>query len=65
MRRVVCWAVWGTHGRNARNVGVEEAVLDIIRDGAPLGGLSEKDALVIQLGREIFGDKRVGVQIDF
>ena len=51
---------WGTHGRNARNVGVEQTVLDVIRDGAPLNGLSEKDAIVIQLGREMFGDKRVG-----
>jgi 4-carboxymuconolactone decarboxylase len=51
---------WGTHGRNARNVGVEQTVLDVIRDGAPLDRLSEKDAVVIQLGREMFGDKRVG-----
>ena len=51
---------WGTHGRNARNVGVEQRVLDVIRDGAPLDGLMEKDAIVIQLGREMFGDKRVG-----
>ena len=51
---------WGTHGRNARNVGVEQTVLDVIRDGAPLDRLSEKDASVIQLGREMFGDKRVG-----
>ena len=51
---------WGTHGRNARNVGVEQRVLDVIRDGAPLDGLLEKDAVVIRLGRELFGDKRVG-----
>jgi 4-carboxymuconolactone decarboxylase len=51
---------WGTHGRNARNVGVEQTVLDVIRDGAPLDRLIEKDAIVIQLGRELFGDKRVG-----
>jgi 4-carboxymuconolactone decarboxylase len=51
---------WGTHGRNARNVGVEQTVLDVIRDGASLDRLNEKDASVIQLGREMFGDKRVG-----
>ncbi|MBI2186883.1 MAG: hypothetical protein HYU37_07125 [Acidobacteria bacterium] len=51
---------WGTHGRNARMIGIEQQVLDLIRDGRPLEGLAEKDALVIRFGRELFGDRRVG-----
>jgi 4-carboxymuconolactone decarboxylase len=51
---------WGTHSVNARRIGVEQHVLDIIATGAPLDTLSEKDAVAIQMGREMFGDKRVG-----
>jgi 4-carboxymuconolactone decarboxylase len=43
-------------------VGIGQEVLDIIRDGGPLEGLAEKDALVIRFGRELFGDKRVGAE---
>ncbi|OFW00741.1 MAG: hypothetical protein A3I61_19475 [Acidobacteria bacterium RIFCSPLOWO2_02_FULL_68_18] len=51
---------WGTHGENARDVGVEQRVIDIMANGSPLDGLADKDALVIRFGRELFGDKRVG-----
>jgi len=50
---------WGTHGVNARKIGVEPRVIDVIAQGAPLDSLSEKDALVIAFGRELFGNKHV------
>ncbi len=53
---------WGTHGENARRIGIEPRVIDVIATGAPLDTLSEKDAVVIRMGREMFGDKRVGAQ---
>lgn len=51
---------WGTHGVNARRIGIEPRVIDIIASGAPADALADRDALVIRMGREMFGDKRVG-----
>ena len=53
---------WGTHGVNARRIGVEQRVIDVIGSGAPLDGLAAKDAATIALGREMLGDKRVSSQ---
>ncbi|MBI4887904.1 MAG: carboxymuconolactone decarboxylase family protein [Acidobacteria bacterium] len=50
---------WGTHGRNARMIGVEQQVIDVMGYGRPLDGLAETDALVIRFGRELLGDRHV------
>jgi 4-carboxymuconolactone decarboxylase len=39
----------------ARTAGVEPSVIDIVRQRAALESLAEKDAAVIQFGRELFG----------
>ena len=44
----------------ARRDGVEAAVIDVVRTGEPLTGLAEKDAAMIQFGRELFGNHNVG-----
>jgi 4-carboxymuconolactone decarboxylase len=38
----------------ARREGVEDGVIDVVRHGRPLSGLAEKDAAIIQFGRELF-----------
>jgi len=53
---------WGTHGVNARRIGVEQRVIDVMATGAPVDGLAEKDAVAIALGREMLGDKHVSAQ---
>ena len=50
---------WAAHEGVARKEGVPEAVIDAIRHRKPTAGLPEADAVIIELGREAFGDKRV------
>ena len=43
----------------ARKEGVEAAAIDVVRHGGPISGLAEKDAAIIQFGRELFGNHTV------
>ncbi|HEY6361883.1 MAG TPA: carboxymuconolactone decarboxylase family protein [Vicinamibacterales bacterium] len=43
----------------ARKDGLDAAAIDVVRHGRPLGGLAEKDAALIQFGRELFGNHTV------
>src|SRR4029453_14752365 len=45
---------WSLHELEAIAVGLEPSVIDVIRNRKPLAGLN-KDAIIIQAGREIFG----------
>lgn len=44
---------WTAHEPAALKAGVEQAVIDVIKDRRPLAGLQPKDAAIIQLGREL------------
>ena len=46
---------WRVSEAGARTNGVEAAVIDTVRNGTALGGLADKDAALIQFGRELFG----------
>lgn len=50
---------WVVHGAAADAAGAGQAVLDAIRDDAPLAALDERDAVAIAFTREIFRDERV------
>jgi len=50
---------WCAHIAPALKQGVSQEIIDIIRDDAPLDGLDAVDAMVIQLGREIFAGPEV------
>ena len=50
---------WQQHERVARSVGVPSETIDAIKYRASLDGLDETDALVIRLGRQVFGDRSV------
>jgi len=50
---------WAAHEPEARKEGVEGRVIDIIKHRMPTAGLEETDAAVIELGRQIFRDRKV------
>ena len=47
------------HEISGLKAGVEPAIVDIIKYRKPLTGLGEKEAAIIRLGRELFGQKKV------
>lgn len=50
---------WAAHEAEARKEGVAAELIDIIRHRHPLDGVAEADAVVIALGREMFGARKV------
>ena len=51
---------WAAHEPVALKEGVPAATIDVVKQRKILRGVSEADAVVIQLGREIYGNKKVG-----
>jgi 4-carboxymuconolactone decarboxylase len=50
---------WAAHEPAALKEGVEQEVIEVIKHKKSLAGLPEADAAIIQLGREMFGVRRV------
>jgi 4-carboxymuconolactone decarboxylase len=50
---------WTVHEPTALEAGVSPDVIDVVRFRGDTEGLDETDAIVIRLGRQIFGDRRV------
>ena len=50
---------WAAHEPAALGEGISAEIIDIVRRRKPTSGLDEADAIVIELGREIFGAKKV------
>ena len=50
---------WTAHELAARRAGVEQNVIDTVKFNRNLDGLSEKDAAVIQFGRDLFRKHKV------
>ena len=50
---------WNGHERAALNAGVDAGVIDVVRNGKALTGLSSVDAAVIRFGRELLADRRM------
>ena len=53
---------WTVNEIKARKDGLEPAIIDTARDRNPLIGLGEKEAAIIQFGREMFGKHMVTAQ---
>ncbi|HJU16120.1 MAG TPA: GAF domain-containing protein [Stellaceae bacterium] len=53
---------WAAHEPEALAMGIPRAVVDAVRRRESLCGLDEADAIVIALGREIFGARKVAPQ---
>ena len=55
---------WSSHEVGATGAGVGAEVIDAIRNDGALGGLPEKDRVLIQFGRELFqGDHLVSSEL--
>ena len=50
---------WAAHEHEARREGVPPELIEIVRHRRDLTGIDDADAVVIALGREIFGARRV------
>lgn len=50
---------WAAHEPEAIKEGLEREIVDIIKYRKSIGGLKEADAIIIQLGREMFGKREV------
>jgi 4-carboxymuconolactone decarboxylase len=50
---------WTVHEPRALEQGLGPAIIDVVRYRKPLTGVGEKEAAIIQLGREVFGKHKV------
>jgi len=50
---------WAAHEPVARKEGISDATIDAVKNRKSAAGLSDEQGVVIQLGREIFEEKRV------
>ncbi len=50
---------WTLHEEEALRQGLQRKIINAVRDRKPLGGVGEKEAAIIQLGREMFGKHKV------
>jgi putative methionine-R-sulfoxide reductase with GAF domain/alkylhydroperoxidase family enzyme len=50
---------WAAHEPAASGEGISREIIDTVKYRRDTGGLAEADAIVIELGREIFGARRV------
>jgi 4-carboxymuconolactone decarboxylase len=58
-REMDCGFVWGAHVASGTKAGVRREVIDVIGRKAPLDGLKEEEAVIIQYGREVMAKHRV------
>jgi 4-carboxymuconolactone decarboxylase len=50
---------WNGHMTTALQNGVEQKVIDIVRQNGALTGINEPDAAVIRFGRQLYTDRKV------
>jgi 4-carboxymuconolactone decarboxylase len=50
---------WAAHEGLGLKEGISKSVIDVVKYRKPVAGLSETEAVVIQLGRQIFEQKKV------
>jgi 4-carboxymuconolactone decarboxylase len=54
------WTNWEVHGHNPGDPRyIEPAIVDIVKYDKPVTGLGEKEALIINFGRELFDQRKV------
>ena len=46
---------WALHELEALAVGLDDGIIDVVRHRKPLTGLSDREAVIIEVGRELFG----------
>jgi len=50
---------WAAHEKAGLKAGVEPAIIDIIKYRKPIVNVNEKEAVTIEFGRELFGQRKV------
>ena len=58
-REMDCVYVWTAHEPAAQKAGLQQEIIDIVKNRRPLTKVAEKDAVIVQLGREAFGKHKV------
>ena len=51
---------WALHELEAIAVQLDDGIIDVVRHRRPLTGLSDREAIIIEVGRELFGTGRLG-----
>jgi 4-carboxymuconolactone decarboxylase len=50
---------WAAHEPEALKEGISQAIVDIVKYRKPVAGLDERDAIIIEMGRELFRTKQL------
>src|SRR5258705_11799080 len=58
-REMDCEYVWTAHEPAAQKAGLQQAIIDTVKFRRPLTKLGEKDAVIVQLGRDAIGKHKV------
>jgi 4-carboxymuconolactone decarboxylase len=53
---------WNAHESAGRKLGIDQNLIDVVRFRKPTTGLDEKEAAIVNLGRETFGKHKVSPQ---
>jgi len=58
-REMDCVYVWTAHEPAAQKAGLQQEIIDVVKYRRPVTKLPERDASIVQLGREAFGKHKV------
>jgi len=58
-REMDCEYVWTAHEPAAQKAGLQQEIIDIVKFRRPVTKLAEKDAVIVQLGRDAIGKHKV------
>ena len=59
-REMDCEYVWTAHEPAAQKAGLQQEIIDIVKYRRPLTKLGDKEAVIVQLGRDSIGKHKVG-----
>jgi len=59
-REMDCAYVWTAHEPAAQKAGLQQEIIDTVKYRKPLTTLGEKEAVIVQLGRDAIGKHKVG-----
>jgi 4-carboxymuconolactone decarboxylase len=62
-REFDCEYVWTAHEPQGLKAGLQPEVIDVVRFRKSPQGLAEKDAVIVQLGREVITKHHVSVEV--
>jgi 4-carboxymuconolactone decarboxylase len=58
-REMDCVYVWTAHEPAAQKAGLQQDIIDIVKYRRPVAKMAEKDAVIVQLGRDAIGKHKV------